>query len=95
MEVDDAAGESVEQEVWHQRQETSQNNELYAVLLHERKHEVGVIELCFRGNSRRDTELAGTLQSLGIGFIADNQGTVDALAVSEIMDKVLAVGSTA
>ena len=104
MEVDDAAWEGVEQELRDERQKACQHDELDVVLLHERQHDVGIVEFRFGDNGCGHAELLGPFQGLCIGLVADDEGHVDgfssrgnllAFGGGEVVNQVFAVSAAA
>ena len=79
MQVDDATGKGVNEKVGHERQETCQHDELHAVLLQQRQHDVSIAQLRLRYYGSGNAQPFGTHQGIGIGLVAHDKGTSDAL----------------
>ena len=91
MEVDDLVRIGVDEEVGDQRQPSSQDDETDVVLLEQGQHDVGIVEVSRRSDSRRHTETLCTHEGVGVGLITDNESAMYALGVGKVSDQVLAV----
>ena len=95
MDVDDAMGIGIDEETGNQRQEAGQNNELDAILLKQRHHDIGVVKFGLGGDSRGNTKVLGTDQCVGIKLVADYERAIYTLGASKVFNQVLAVGTAA
>ena len=91
MKIDDAAGEGFNQIVGHQRKESRQHDETHTILLQQRQHVVRVVELCFGGNSRRNTQPLGTHQAISIGPVAQHQRGTNVFGTAEILNQIFTI----
>ena len=91
VDIDDAMGVGVDEEVGHQGQEACQHDEADVVLLQEGHHDIGIVEVGLGGNGCRYAETLCTHEGVGVGLITDNESAMYALGVGKVSDQVLAV----
>ena len=91
VDIDDAMGVGVDEEVGHQGQEACQHDEADVVLLQKGHHDVGIVEVGLGGNGCRYAEALCTHEGVGVGLITDNESAMYALGVGKVSDQVLAV----
>ena len=95
MDIDDAMGVGVDEEIGYHGQEACQHDEADVVLPQERQHDIGVVEINLGGNGCGDAETLCAHEGVGVGLITDNESAMYALGVSKIPDQVLAVRAAA
>ena len=72
-----------------------QYDKLYLVLIEQWHHERLVIQLCLGYYSRCHTQILSSNQRIGVGFVADNQLTIDVVASFEVTYQILTVCAAA
>ena len=72
VDIDDLVWEGVDEEIGNQRQPTCQDDEADVVLTKQGQHDVRVMQIGLRGDSRWHTVALSPFEDKGVGLVADD-----------------------